>query len=152
MLIKYVDLVFEGGGVKGIALVGVLLQEISKAPRGGSLSACSCAEAATPKRLAMNLAGCRLSPVPTPWTCPFRSLCLTSSPWSVRHAVSNAKKPSPGLTSRLMNRWSGSTTVLSYLTGRSSPETGTAPAALRSPRAVGEAAFLSTVITRGTTG
>src|SRR6185437_12910906 len=50
----------------------------------------------------MNLACCRLSPLPTPFTCPFRIMCITSYPCNVRHAVSKEKKPIPGLMSRLM--------------------------------------------------
>src|SRR5450631_1412121 len=41
---------------------------------------------------------------------------IASSPCKVRLAVSNEKKPSPGLTSRLIKRWSCSIRLLRYFT------------------------------------
>src|SRR5947209_9722529 len=90
-----------------------------------------------------------ISPLPTPLTCPFLIMFITSYPCSVRPAVSTEKKPIPGLTSRLMNRWSCSIRLFRYLTCLSSTDAGRIPAALRSAIALGYAAFLSTLMTRG---
>src|SRR5207237_10764685 len=67
----------------------------------------------------------------------------------VFQAVSKEKKPSPGLTRRLMKRWSCSTMLLRYLTCLSSTDSGSVPLALSWTTALGEAAFLSTLMTRG---
>jgi len=56
----------------------------------------------------------------TPLICPFRIMFMASYPLKVRLAVLNEPNPIPGLTNRLMNRWSCSTMLLRYLTGRSS--------------------------------
>src|SRR5712692_11713077 len=93
-----------------------------------------------------------MSPLPTPCTCPLRIMFITSYPCSVRPAVSKEKKPIPGLTSRLMKRWSCSTRLFKYLTCLSSTDAGRIPAALSSAMAFGYAAFLSTLITRGADG
>src|SRR5437588_1961664 len=57
-----------------------------------------------------------ISPLPTPLTCPLRSMFITSYPCNVLPAVSTEKKPIPGLTIRLIKRWSCSTQLLRYLT------------------------------------
>lgn len=90
-------------------------------------------------------------PFSTPCICLFRSIFILSYPCNVFHAVLKEKKPMPGLTSRLTNRWSCSIRVLRYLLCRSSHEAARSPAAFNSLKALGEAAFLSTVITRGAT-
>src|SRR5438445_4788286 len=43
---------------------------------------------------------------------PFLTMFITTYPCKVRHELSIEKKPSPGLTRRLMNRWSCSTIVV----------------------------------------
>ncbi len=59
------------------------------------------------------------------------------SPARVRHAHSNEKKLIPGLTSRLIKRWSCSIRLLRYFTCLSSTLSGRTPAALRSAMALG---------------
>jgi hypothetical protein len=78
----------------------------------------------------MNTTCPMMSPFPTPCTCPFRIMFILSYPCNVFQAVSTEKKPIPGLTSRLMKRWSCSTMVLRYLTCRSSTLSGKTPIAL----------------------
>ena len=78
-----------------------------------------------------------MSPLPTPLTCPLRIMFMTSYPCSVRPAVSTKKKPIPGLTNRLIKRWSCSTRLLRYLTCLSSTDSGSVPVALRSAMALG---------------
>lgn len=73
----------------------------------------------------------------TPLTCPLRIMFVTSYPCSVHPAVSTEKKPSPGLTSRLMKRWSCSIRLLRYLTCLSSTDSGSIPVALSSAMAFG---------------
>jgi hypothetical protein len=87
----------------------------------------------------------------TPCICPFLIMCIASYPCNVRQAVSKEKKPIPGLTRRLMKRWSCSTRLLRYLLCRSSQDPARTPAVFNSLRALGYAAFWSTVITRGVT-
>ncbi len=53
----------------------------------------------------MNAICPRMSPFSTPRICPFLTMFMTSYPCNVFHAVSKEKKPSPGLTRRLMKRW-----------------------------------------------
>src|SRR5260370_5511746 len=107
---------------------------------------------ATPNHSAMKAAWLVLSPFFTPCICPFLIICIASYPWRVRHAVSNEKKPMPGLTRRLMNRWSCSIRLLRYFTCLNSTCSAKIPAALSSALALGYAAFLSVLMTRGTDG
>src|SRR5450759_4385482 len=99
----------------------------------------------------MNLAWHWLFPLFPLCTCPFLIMFITSYPCNVLHAVSNEKKPIPGLTSRLLKRRSCSIRLFKYLLCRSSHGCGRSPSAFNSLRALGYAAFLSTVITRGVT-
>src|SRR5260221_341741 len=69
----------------------------------------------------------RMFPFSPPCTCPFRSIFILSYPWSVCHAVSNEKKPIPGLTSRLRKRWSCSMRLFTYLLCWSSQEVARVP-------------------------
>jgi hypothetical protein len=101
----------------------------------------------TPNSSAINVACLKLSPLLTPCICPFLIRGTPSYPCNVRRAVLKEKKPIPGLTSRLMNRWSCSTRLFRYLLCRSSQETARTPAVCNSLRALGYAAFLSTVMT-----
>ncbi len=59
-------------------------------------------------------------PFSTPCTFSLRIQFILTYPCNVFYAVSKEKKPSPGLTSRLMNRCSCSTTLLRYFTCLSS--------------------------------
>src|SRR5258708_38675639 len=99
----------------------------------------------------MNAACLELSLLCTPCICPFLIMFIASYPCNVRQAVSNEKKPIPGFTSRLMKRWSCSTRLLRYLLCRSSQDTARTLAVFNSLLALGYAAFLSTLMTRGGT-
>src|SRR5258708_32579599 len=99
----------------------------------------------------MNAACLELSLLCTPCICPFLIMFIASYTCNVRQAVSNEKKPIPGFTSRLMNRWSCTTRLLRYLLCRSSQDTARVLSTFNSQKALGYAAFLSTVITRGVT-
>jgi hypothetical protein len=90
-----------------------------------------------------------MSPLPTPLTCPLQILFMTSSPWSVRPAVSKEKKAIPGLTSRLMKRWSCSIKLFKSLTCLRLTASASPPLALRKAIAEGLAAFVSPFITPG---
>ena len=63
----------------------------------------------------MNATCLKLSPLLIPCICPFLRIFIASYPCNVRQAVSNEKKPMPGLTRRLMNRWSCSGTAITPL-------------------------------------
>ena len=77
------------------------------------------------------------SPCSTSRICPLRIMCMSSYPCNVFHAVSAEKKPRPGLTLRLMKRWSYSTMLLRYFTCRSSQALGMAPSSFSSLNAFG---------------
>jgi len=70
---------------------------------------------ATPKISAMNFTRSLTALFPTFSICPFFNRCIISYPFIVRRAVLNDLNPIPGLTSRLINRWSCSTRLLRYL-------------------------------------
>lgn len=85
------------------------------------------------------------APFATPRICPFLIMFIASYPFIVRRAVLKEPNPIPGLTSRFMNRWSCSTMLLRYLTGRSEVVLVRVLSAIRSSIAFGNiAAFLST--------
>ena len=96
-----------------------------------------CSKNWTPNTAAMNVTCCGLSPLFTPCTYPFLIMFITSYPCNVLHAVSKEKKPMPGLTSRLMNRWSCSIRLFKYFTCRSSTESGRIPLAFSSAMTFG---------------
>lgn len=62
----------------------------------------------------------------------YESCSLLRSPSSNAKAVLNEPNPIPGLTNRRMNRWSCSTILLRYLTGRSSEVLGRVSSAFNS--------------------
>ena len=53
----------------------------------------------------------------TPKTCPFLIMFIISYPRIVRRAVLKEPNPIPGLTNRLLPRWSCSTILLRYFIG-----------------------------------
>src|SRR5689334_21374594 len=91
-----------------------------------------------------------MSPFSTPSICPLRIMFMASYPCSVRDAVSNEKKPKPGLAKRLMRTVILFDQIIQVFHAVvSSTRSERTPAALRSAIALGYAAFFSTFITRG---
>src|SRR5262245_43526775 len=80
--------------------------------------------AAIMKRFDTNLTCSWMAPLPTPSICPFLIMFIASYTLIVRRAVLKPENPSPGLTRRLMNRWSCSMMLLRYLHCRSCEVTG----------------------------
>ena len=106
--------------------------------------------AATLKISAMNLTRSLTDPFATFFTCPFLSIFMISQPFIERQSrVERATFPIPGLTGLFINLWSRSTRLLRYLFCRNSTDLDNVLFFLSSSTAVASAAFLSTLITRG---
>jgi len=105
--------------------------------------------AATGNRFLINSTCPLISPLLIPSICPFLIMFIISYPLSVRVAEWNEPKPSPGLTSLFIKRWSCSILLLRYLTCLNSQAFERIPSSFSSSTAGGYDAFLSTLITRG---
>ncbi len=73
-------------------------------------------------------------------TCPLRIMFIASYPLKVRLAVLNEENPIPGLTNRLIDRWSCSILLFRYLTCRNSQSSANNSDFLSSSIAMGSVA------------